>query len=87
MEDFDFAEMPLPLLRSVAEEAKGGDRRRALEALRDKIATSIDAANPAHVAGLSRELREILSELQELSDSQPNKGSALDELLNRNPRS
>lgn len=46
-----------------------GDRRAALEALRDRIAVELDGAEGRDVATLSRELRLVLAELESLPGS------------------
>ena len=43
-----------------------GDRRAALEALRDLVARNIAEAEPQHVAALARQLQSVLSELEAL---------------------
>lgn len=46
--------------------AKSGDRRRALEALRDELAAALEQADMAVKAQLAGQLRAALKELDEL---------------------
>ncbi len=46
--------------------AKSGDRRRALEALRDELAAALEQADVAVKAQLAGQLRAALKELDEL---------------------
>lgn len=57
-------------MTSVATAASAGDRRSTLEAMRDRLATVIDSddADARTIAGLSKELRAVVQEL----DSLPN---------------
>lgn len=57
-----------------------GDRRAALEALRDHLAKQLDQGDRDHAA-LARQLRETLRDLDELPPLQQE--SALDDLSNR----
>ena len=65
----------------IADAAAGGDRRKTLEAIRDKLARDMDDAPPAVSAQLAGQLVKVLAELAELGN--PEKVSALDELANR----
>jgi len=65
----------------IADVAQGGDRRKTLEAIRDKLAADMDVAPPAVSAQLAGQLVKVLAELAELGN--PQKVSALDELANR----
>ena len=57
--------------------ARSGDRRQTLEALRDKIAASIqDCESGRDVAALSKRLMEVMGELDALP--KPKKDSPLD---------
>ena len=61
------------------EAAKSGDRRRTLEALRDKLAASIqDCESGRDVAALSKRLMEVMGELDALP--QPSAEDELEEL-------
>lgn len=69
---------------SVAEAAASGDRRRALEALRDALAEGVDAASDRHLihrAPLARQLADVLEQLSALPV--PNEGTPLDDLARR----
>ena len=66
---------------SAAEAARSGDRRKVLEAMRDKLAADFDEAPPAVVAQIAGRLSAILAELEELGS--PGKVSSLDELASR----
>lgn len=59
--------------------AKSGDRRRTLEALRDKIAASIqDCESGRDVAALSKRLMEVMGEIDALPE--PNDYDELEDL-------
>ena len=59
--------------------ARSGDRRQTLEALRDKIAASIqDCESGRDVAALSKRLMEVMGELDALP--KPSDGDELAEL-------
>lgn len=49
---------------SVSEAAKSGDVRATYEAMRDKLATDLDGADPAIAAQISGQLRQVLKDLQ-----------------------
>ena len=51
---------------SIEAAAKSGDRRRALEALRDRLAASADLADVAVLAQVSGQLTRVLAELDAL---------------------
>lgn len=65
----------------IAGEVASGDRRRALVALRDKLAAEIDVAPSTVVAQLAGQLTKVLAELDELPTA--GKVSTLDELEKR----
>lgn len=48
---------------TLAEITAAGDRRAALEAVRDRVAAELDTAEGRDVAALSKELRDVLREL------------------------
>jgi hypothetical protein len=62
----------------IAEAASTGDRRKTLEAMRDKLAADMDIAPAAVVAQIAGRLSAILVELDELGAAK--KVSTLDEL-------
>lgn len=54
-------------MADLVESAQSGDRRKTLEALRDKIATSIaDCMSGRDVAALSKRLMEVMDEIDKL---------------------
>jgi hypothetical protein len=65
----------------IADAAATGDRRRTLEAMRNKLAVDMDEAPPAVVAQIAGRLSAILAELDDLGT--PGRTSALDELEKR----
>jgi hypothetical protein len=65
----------------LASTIKAGDRRAALEALRDVLADSLVAAEPNVVAQIAGRLQAVLKELAELPSAR--KVSKADELANR----
>lgn len=65
---------------SAADAAKSGDRRKTLEAMRDKLAEDFDAAPPAVVAQIAGRLSAILAELEAMPSERK---STLDELASR----
>lgn len=72
---------------SLCEAASSGDRRRALEELRDTLASAIDASDSGRdIAALSRQLTDVLAQIDELAPVEP-KGNPLDELAQRRRRS
>lgn len=64
-------------LRTVVAE---GDIRASLEALRDKLAIEVDAANGREVAPLAKQLADVLERLEALPRTE---GSRVDELARR----
>ena len=64
--------------------ARGGDRRKTLETLRDKLAMTIEATESGRdMAALTRRLMEVISELDGLPDESAGPDEldeALDEL-------
>ncbi len=65
---------------TIAEAAATGDRRTALEAMRDKLAADMDAAPPAVVAQIAGRLAAVLAELDGLPSLEVSK---LDDLAKR----
>lgn len=66
-------------MANLMEAARSGDRRRTLEALRDKLAASIqDCESGRDVAALSKRLMEVMGELDALP--QPSAEDELEEL-------
>jgi len=65
---------------SVATVAATGDRRKTLEAMRDKLAEAFDEAPPAVVAQIAGRLSAVLAELEALPGERK---SSLDELASR----
>jgi hypothetical protein len=70
----------MPRSETISDAAKSGDRRRTLEAMRDKLADDMDAAPPAVVAQIAGRLAAILAELEGMATG---KVSTLDELASR----
>lgn len=70
-------------MAELTEAAESDDRKTTLEALRDKLARTIDAADPEKVAlgPLSKQLRDVLLELEALRA--PAEVSRLDDLAAR----
>jgi hypothetical protein len=58
-----------------------GDRRQALEAMRDALAAAMELAEPSVMAQLAGQLRQVLRELDELPASEGK--SKRDELADR----
>lgn len=57
--------------KTVSEAAAAGDRGATLEALRDKLARSIDASSSGRdIAALTRQLREVMDEIESGRDAQ-----------------
>lgn len=65
------------LIASVSE----GDRRAALEAIRDKLAAELEAASGRDAAAIAKELRSTINELESLPGGK--EVSRLDELAAR----
>jgi len=65
---------------SAAAAAATGDRRKTLEAMRDKLAQDFDAAPPAVVAQIAGRLSAILAEIEALPVERK---STIDELASR----
>jgi hypothetical protein len=59
---------------------RAGDRRRSLEALRDRLAADIDAADARLVPALAKQLVDVLRDIEGLREPE---GSALDDLAAR----
>jgi len=70
----------MPRSESISAAAQTGDRRRTLEAMRDKLAADMDEAPPAVVAQIAGRLAAILAELEGMATG---KVSTLDELASR----
>ena len=69
---------------SLLEAAASGDRRAALEALRDQLALLIGTSESARdVAALSGQLTVVLKQIEELSKGDKKNVSALDEIAER----
>ena len=66
---------------SIEDAARTGDRRKALEAMRDAMAAAMDIAEPAVIAQIAGRLAAVLKELDELGSSK--KVTGLDELKQR----
>jgi hypothetical protein len=58
-----------------------GDRRASLEAIRDHVAAELAVAGEQYVAGLARELRAVIAELDSLPGVR--EGSTSDDLVAR----
>lgn len=56
----------MPDSEILAEVTARGDRRAALEALRERVAAELGAAGGRDVAALSKELRDVMRELDAL---------------------
>lgn len=67
--------MPAELVAAVA-----GDRRAALEAIRDRLAAELQRARGTGAAAVARELREVLAELEAIPDEEV---SPVDQLARR----
>jgi len=68
-------------MASIADAAVSGDRRKTLEAMRDKLAVDMDDAPAAVVAQIAGRLSAVLVELEELGAAK--EVSSLDELDQR----
>ncbi|GAA1766109.1 hypothetical protein [Streptomonospora arabica] len=64
-----------------SEEVVSGDRRRALQALRDELAARIPAASDREAAPLATQLRQVLAELDALNTGE--EGDVVDDLSAR----
>lgn len=60
---------------------ESGDRRTALEAIRDRLAVELDGAEGRDAAGIAKELRATIAELESLPGGKA--VSAVDELSAR----
>lgn len=71
---------------TVAEQAATGDRRKTLEAARDKLAGVIDSeeADARTIAGLIKELRAVVQELDSLPNGE--KVDTVDEIAQARKR-
>lgn len=68
--------------------AASGDRLKALTALRDRLAKEIEGCDSARdVAALSRQLTDVLRQVEELTPDVAEERSPLDELAQRRSRS
>lgn len=61
-------------------QAVGGDRKAALEAIRDRLAAELTRARGTGAAAIARELREVLTELEAIPDPEV---SPVEQLLRR----
>lgn len=68
-------------MTTISDAASSGDRKRTLEAMRDKLARDMDEAPPAVVAQIAGRLAAILAELDDLGGA--GEVSAFDELAKR----
>ena len=57
--------------RTFVADTKSGDTRKALEALRDRLAAELDGKSGTGVAALAAQLLLVLRELRKLSPDQP----------------
>ncbi len=57
--------------KGLAATAKTGDLRATLEAMRDKLASDMEAAEPQMVAQISGQLRQVLSDIASLPAERP----------------
>lgn len=63
--------------------AKTGDRLKGLEALRDKLAQSIDECESLRdLASLSRQMADVMAQIEELKPAEK-KGDSVDEIAQR----
>lgn len=60
-----------------------GDRRVALEGLRDELAEAIVVCRPGELAALAKQLSDVLRQLEGLGGVGGEKGTALNELERR----
>lgn len=71
-------------MSSLIEAARSGDRLTTLRALRDVLAATITIASSGRdVAALSRQLTEVLAQIEALEKAPEVKGTPLDELEKR----
>jgi len=64
---------------SLADAASTGDRLRALEALRDRLATDLDqTVSGRDVAALSQRLMDVLAQIDDLADPEEEKDALAD---------
>ena len=70
---------------ALSEAVSGGDRRKSLEALRDRLAVDLDVCESARdVAALSQRLMDVLKQLDELgAPADESEGTVLDEFTKR----
>lgn len=73
--------MPRKLHEHLVEEVASGDRRRALEAARDRVARELETAEGRDVAPLTRALVQVLDKLAALSTGEEQ--STVDDLAAR----
>jgi hypothetical protein len=58
--------VPLVEDGSLVEAVRSGDRRVSLEKMRNALAESLEAADGKEVAAISKELREVMRELEQI---------------------
>ncbi|MCZ1070810.1 hypothetical protein [Rhodococcus sp. A5(2022)] len=79
--------MPPKRRGALAIAAASGDRLKALEALRDRLAREIEACESSRdVAALSRQLTDVLKQIEDLAPPAEEERSPLDELAQRRTR-
>lgn len=65
-------------MSNLTKAASSGNRRDALEALRDKLAAALDACDSGRdIAALSKRLMEVMAELDALPDDEAAKRTAI----------
>ncbi|MFI7707616.1 hypothetical protein [Nonomuraea sp. NPDC049480] len=69
------------IMSELVSAVEGGDRRKSLEAIRDKLAVELSAAEGRDAAAVAKELRATIAELEGLPDGKER--SAVDELASR----
>lgn len=66
---------------SIRTAATSGDRRTALEALRDHLAAALEVADERSVAPIANQLRQVLADLDEIPAAE--EASTVDDLAAR----
>lgn len=69
--------------KSFVEVIASGDQRASLEALRDKLASRIEAAEPRETAALAKQLADVIARIETLPVKEK---STLDDLADRRSR-
>jgi len=64
----------------LTDDVASGDERRALEALRDLLAATLELSPPTATAALAKQLRETLARLEALRGAAASAPSAVDEI-------